>query len=52
MTFFTQVEMFEQGLAGTKTLIRINYALTEKLSLQAQAGTEPAVDLFYTVSFD
>lgn len=43
---------YEQGLAGTDTLVKINYTLTRRLSLQAQAGTTPAVDLFYTFSFD
>lgn len=43
---------YEQGLAGTETLVKINYTLTRRVSLRAQAGTTPAVDLFYTFSFD
>lgn len=43
---------YEQGLAGTNTLVKINYTLTQRLSLRTQAGTTPAVDLFYTFSFD
>ncbi|MBA3032560.1 MAG: translocation/assembly module TamB domain-containing protein [Gammaproteobacteria bacterium] len=43
---------FEQGLAGAGTLVKINYALTKRLSVQTQAGAAPAADLFYTISFD
>lgn len=43
---------FEQGLVGATTLIKVNYTLTERISVRAQAGTTPAVDLFYTYSFD
>lgn len=43
---------YEQGLAGTEALVRIQYTLTPRLSLRAQAGTVPAVDLFYRFSFD
>ena len=43
---------YEQGLAGTETLVKIHYALSKRVSVQAQAGTAPAVDLFYTFSFD
>jgi len=43
---------YEHGLAGADTLVKINYTLTRRLSVRAQAGTTPAVDLFYTFSFD
>lgn len=43
---------YEQGLASTSTLLKINYLLTQALSLRVQAGQSPAVDLFYTFSFD
>lgn len=43
---------FEQGLVGATSLIKVNYTLTERISVRAQAGTTPAVDLFYTYSFD
>lgn len=43
---------YEQGLTGADTLVKINYTLTKRLSVRAQAGTTPAVDLFYTFSFD
>jgi translocation and assembly module TamB len=43
---------YEQGLSGNEALVKINYTLTRRLSLRAQAGTTPALDLFYTFSFD
>lgn len=43
---------YEQGLTGATSLVKINYTLTKRLSVRAQAGTTPAVDLFYTFSFD
>jgi translocation and assembly module TamB len=43
---------YEQGLTGTQALVKIDYTLTRRLSVRTQAGTTPAVDLFYTFSFD
>lgn len=43
---------FEQGLSGADTLVKINYLLTKRLSVRAQAGVVPAIDLFYSFSFD
>jgi translocation and assembly module TamB len=43
---------FQQGVAGTASLVKINYTLSRRWSLQTQTGTESAVDLFYTLSFD
>lgn len=43
---------YEQGLTGSEALVKINYTLTRRLSLRAQAGTTPAIDVFYTFSFD
>lgn len=43
---------YEQGLTGAGGLVKINYTLTRRLSVRAQAGTAPAVDLFYTFSFN
>lgn len=43
---------YEQGLGGAGTLVKINYTLSRRLSVRAQAGAAPAVDLFYTFSFD
>lgn len=42
---------YEQGLAGASSLIKINYTLSKRLSVKAQAGNTPAIDLFYTFSF-
>ena len=43
---------YEQGLSGASSLVKVNYMLTERLSAQAQTGTTPAADLFYTFTFD
>ncbi|MBU0751104.1 MAG: translocation/assembly module TamB domain-containing protein [Gammaproteobacteria bacterium] len=43
---------YEQGLDGAGTLVKINYTLSRRLSVRAQAGAVPAVDLFYSFSFD
>jgi translocation and assembly module TamB len=43
---------FDQGLSSANTLVKINYTLSKRLSVRAQAGATPAVDLFYTFSFD
>lgn len=43
---------YEQSLTGADMLVKINYTLTKRLSLQAQAGAVPTLDLFYTFSFD
>jgi translocation and assembly module TamB len=43
---------YEQGITGAGSLVKINYTLSKRLSVRAQAGTTPAVDLFYTFSFD
>ncbi len=43
---------YEQGLAGAATLMKINYTLSQRLSLRAEAGATPAMDIFYTFSFD
>jgi translocation and assembly module TamB len=43
---------YDQSLSGAETVAKINYTLTQRLSVRAQAGTVPAVDLFYTFSFD
>lgn len=43
---------FEQGLTGASNLVKINYTLTPRFSVRAQTGTDSAVDLFYTFSFD
>ncbi|MFZ5503484.1 MAG: translocation/assembly module TamB domain-containing protein [Pseudomonadota bacterium] len=43
---------YEQGLSGIGALVKINYTLSKRLSARAQAGLVPAVDLFYTFSFN
>lgn len=43
---------YEHGLTGASSLVKINYTLTKRISVQAQAGTVPAMDLFYTFRFD
>ena len=43
---------FEQGLMRTATLLKIRYNVYKRVDLQLQTGTESAIDLFYTFSFD
>jgi translocation and assembly module TamB len=43
---------YERGLAGAESLAKIDYSLTPRWLVPGQAGTTPAVDLFYTLSFD
>lgn len=43
---------FEQGFTRAATLIKVRYNIYQRVDLQVQAGTESAVDLFYTFSFD
>ena len=42
---------YEQGLAGTTSLVKINYALSRRVSVRLQTGSQSAVDVFYTFSF-
>ncbi|WP_079417426.1 translocation/assembly module TamB domain-containing protein [Thiomonas intermedia] len=42
---------FSRGLNGVSNIFNIQYQLTRRLSVQAQTGTENAVDLFYTFEF-
>lgn len=42
---------YEQGLAGTTSLIKINYAVSKRVSVRLQTGSQSAVDVFYTFSF-
>ena len=43
---------FEQGFTRAATLIKVRYNVYQRVDLQVQAGTESAVDIFYTFSFD
>ena len=43
---------YEQGLRGIWNLLRIQYEITDRLSVRAQTGTDTALDLLYSFSFD
>lgn len=43
---------FEQAITGTGTLVGLHYQLGRGFSVRTRAGSETAVDLFYTWSFD
>jgi translocation and assembly module TamB len=43
---------YEQGASSASSLVKLRYALNPRLSLQAQTGTNNALDLFYSWSFD
>ena len=43
---------YEQGLRGVWNLLRIQYDITNRLSIRAQTGTDSAVDVLYFWSFD
>lgn len=42
---------YEQSLAGTESVVKLTLALSRRLSLVGQAGTDNAVDLFYNFRF-
>ena len=43
---------FEQGFTKAATLLKVRYNIYKRVDLQVQTGTESAVDVFYTFSFD
>ena len=43
---------YEQGLGKVSNILKVRYTLSKRWSVQAQAGTESAVDALYTLSFD
>jgi translocation and assembly module TamB len=43
---------YEQSLRGLQNLLRLQYELTERLSVRAKAGTQNAVDLLWTYRYD
>ena len=43
---------YEQGLAGLYNLLKVQYEISDRLSVRAQTGSESAVDLLYFFSFD
>lgn len=42
---------FERGITGAVSVIKVTYDLSRRWSVQARAGSENAVDLFYTLGF-
>ncbi|WP_305241237.1 translocation/assembly module TamB domain-containing protein [Sulfuriferula sp.] len=42
---------YEQGLAGTTSLVKITYEMSRRVSLRLQTGSQSAVDIFYTFRF-
>jgi translocation and assembly module TamB len=42
---------YEQSLAGTESVLKLTYALTRRLSLVGQTGSDNALDLFYNFQF-
>jgi translocation and assembly module TamB len=43
---------FEESLGGTETLLRLEYSLTQRLALRAQAGVPSSLGIFYRYSWD
>ena len=43
---------FEQGFTKAATLVKVRYAVYNHIDLQVQTGTQSAIDVFYTFSFD
>jgi translocation and assembly module TamB len=43
---------YEQAIAGAASLVQVSYQLTRRLSVMGRAGTENAIDLVYTFTFD
>jgi translocation and assembly module TamB len=43
---------YEQGIRGPWNLLRIQYRLTNRLALRGQSGSDTAIDLLYSFSFD
>ncbi|HEU4622873.1 MAG TPA: translocation/assembly module TamB domain-containing protein, partial [Burkholderiaceae bacterium] len=43
---------FERSLAGTSTVAKLKYEVARRWSVQTSAGTDNALDVFYTVRFD
>ena len=43
---------YEQGLGKVSNILKVRYTLSKRWSVQAQAGTESAVDALFTLSFD
>ena len=43
---------YEHGLLGLESVVKLTYALSRRMSVVGRAGTDNAVDVFYTFSFD
>ncbi|MGA7178736.1 MAG: translocation/assembly module TamB domain-containing protein [Thiobacillaceae bacterium] len=43
---------YEQGMSSVTTVLKLNYSLTRRLSVEAKTGQENTVDLLYTFSFN
>lgn len=43
---------YQQGLETAGSVIQLRYALSQKFSIEAEAGTRSAISLFYTIAFD
>ena len=43
---------FEQSLGGTENLLRLEYSLTQRIALRAQAGTTSSAGIFYRLFWD
>jgi len=44
--------VYERGLAAAASAVKLRHMLTPSLSVQTEAGTRTAVDLFYNIFFD
>ncbi|MDR3055684.1 MAG: translocation/assembly module TamB domain-containing protein [Zoogloeaceae bacterium] len=42
---------YEQSIAGTESVLKLTYALTRRLSLVGQTGSDNALDIFYSFRF-
>ncbi|OWW22045.1 hypothetical protein AYR66_23685 [Noviherbaspirillum denitrificans] len=43
---------YQQGLESAGSVVQVRYALSSKLSLEAEAGSRSAISLFYNIAFD
>jgi len=43
---------YQQGLESAGSVVQVRYALSPKLSLEAEAGSRSAISLFYNIAFD
>lgn len=43
---------YQQGLESAGSVVQVRYALSPKLSVEAEAGSRSAISLFYNIAFD